>query len=101
MLDDLMGQSGAMQEKMNAQLAEIKIEHETQGIKLVGNATGKILDVDIDAALLSIDNKEMIEDLLLTCVQEFGDKVNIESQAVSQNMLKDMFSGGGLGNLFG
>lgn len=100
MLDDLMGQSNAMQEKMKQQLDAISIEHKVEGVVLRGNGSGEIFDIDIDEKILSPDNKEMVEDLILSAVQGFTQKVNKESQAISEKMIGDMFSGG-LGNLFG
>lgn len=100
MLDDIMGQSNAMQEKIQSELSNILISHEVEGVMLKGNATGLVTDISIDESLLTPDNKEMVEDLLLSCIQEVAAKANAESEQVSQKMLGDML-GGGFGNLFG
>ncbi len=99
MLEDLMGQSNAMQEKMQEELSSIFISHELEGIVMKGNAAGVVTDLSIDDKLLKPENKEMIEDLM-TCIQEFSKKANEASQGISQKMLGDMI-GGGFGNLFG
>ena len=100
MMDDLMGQSSAMSEKVNAQLAAIELSHSIDGVTVKGNATGAIMDVSISDELLSPENKEQLEDLLVTCLQEIKTQAANESEKISQKMLGDMLSGG-FGNLFG
>ncbi len=100
MFDDLMGKSNAMQEKMQEELRSIALEHEMEGVKIIGDASGAITDISIDDKLMTVDNREMLEDLILTCIQSFNDKVSVEANKISQKMIGDMFSGG-MGNLFG
>lgn len=104
MLDGLMKQFEETQKKMNEQLAAEIIEVQDSGkqitIKMDGNSN--LLDLSISENMLSSENKEMIEDLLIDTFNQAIALAKNKQNEASQNSVSDILPGGmNLGNLFG
>ena len=94
---DKLGDQGA---KIKEELSAIDVNIELEGVSVHGNAAGELKDINISEALFEEGDKEKIEDLLLTVITQYNDRVGDESAKLSKKMLNDML-GGGFGNLFG
>ncbi len=104
MFDGLMKQFEETQKKMSDQLAAEVIEaQDTDGhIKIKVDGNNRILDLSIDEKILSAENKEMIEDLLIETLNTSTKLASEKQQQISQNSVSDILPGGmDLGNLFG
>ena len=89
-LDELMKAAQSVQEQMakaQAQLDTIEVEGASGGglIKVRASARGRIIGIVIDPSLLTIDSKEMLEDLV---VAAFNDAKAKADQAGSAEMNK-------------
>tara|TARA_B100000945_G_scaffold126175_1_gene100392 strand:+ start:22 stop:339 length:318 start_codon:yes stop_codon:yes gene_type:complete len=76
----LMKQAKDMQNKMmetQKELESMEIEGSSGGgaVKAVLNGKKEILSIDIDSELLS-DDKEILEDLIMTCINQAQNKVD-------------------------
>lgn len=99
MFGDLMGNIEKQQMEMQKRLALIPVEVEIEGIKVIGNGTKAITNLEIEANLIHVENKEMLEDILLTAVNRFVEQAALiesrEAQSLMGNMLppgfEDMF----------
>ena len=104
MLDGLMKQFEETQkkvtEKLAAEVIEVQDNSKQISIKMDGNNT--LLDLSIDEKILTEENKEMIEDLMIDTINK-AMKLAKEKQAeASQSSVGDLLPGGmNLGNLFG
>ncbi|MEO1262479.1 MAG: YbaB/EbfC family nucleoid-associated protein [Bacteroidota bacterium] len=105
MFGDLLGNMQQQQEEMAAKLDEIIIEAEAGGgaVKVKATASRKILNVSIDKEKLDWDDVEMVEDLVLTAMNNAIEKASIKEAAESQKLISQMMPPGlgGLGDLFG
>lgn len=75
MLGDIMRQAQAMQEKMakvQEEMAEKKVEASSGGgmVMVVANGRQEIVSIKIDPEIISQNDKEMIEDLIVAAVNE-------------------------------
>lgn len=89
-LDELMKAAQSVQEQMakaQAELDDIEVEGASGGglIKVRATARGRILGIVIDPSLLTVDSKEMLEDLV---VAAFNDAKAKADQAGSAEMNK-------------
>ena len=89
-LDELMKAAQSVQEQMakaQAQLDVIEVEGASGGglIKVKATARGRIVGIVIDQSLLTIDSKEMLEDLV---VAAFNDAKTKADQVGSAEMNK-------------
>lgn len=104
MLDGLMKQFEETQKKMADQLSSEIIEcSDSSGqIKIKVDGNNKILDLSIDEKMLSAENKEMLEDLLVETINQSTQLATEKQKQVSQSSVSDILPGGmNLGNLFG
>ena len=105
MFGDLMGNMQQQQENMAAKLDEIIVEAEAGGgaVKIKATASRKILNISIDKEKLDWDDMEMVEDLVLTAINNVIEKASIKEAAESQKLMSQMLPGGlgALGDLFG
>lgn len=94
-----------MQEKMRAQLKEIKVEAEAGGgvIHIEANAAREILNIKIDPDFLKEAEAEELEDLLVVAMNNVIQTATAREAEQTQKLLKDMMPPGlgGLSNLFG
>jgi DNA-binding YbaB/EbfC family protein len=89
-LDELMKAAQSVQEQMakaQAQLDSIEVEGASGGgmVRVRATARGRIIGMVIDPSLLSVDSKEMLEDLV---VAAFNDAKNKADQVGSAEMNK-------------
>lgn len=105
MFGDLLGNMQQQQEDMAAKLDEIIVEADAGGgaVKIKATASRKILNISIDKEKLDWDDVEMVEDLVLTAMNNVIEKASIKEAAESQKLISQMMPGGlsGLGDLFG
>lgn len=76
----IMKQAKDMQDKMmetQKELESMEVEGSSGGgaVKAVINGKKEILSIDIDSDLLS-DDKEILEDLIITCINQAQSKVD-------------------------
>lgn len=99
MFGDLMGNMEQQQAEMYKKMAGISVDVVVEGISISGNASKQITNITIDPEVLKAEDKEMLEDLLLTCVNRFIEKaVKIESEE-AQKLMQDMLPPG-FGDMF-
>lgn len=92
MLGDLLGQSNHLQEEMQKTLKNTEMVVSREGITITGNAAREVTNISIDDEVFA--DKEMVEDLLLTTINEFIQKVSEVEAAESQKMLKSIIPPG-------
>ncbi len=98
-LQDLLSQFGNMQEKMKQiqeELKKEKAEVEIGGVKVVVNGAHQVQEIKISNELLQ--DKEMLEDLLITAVNRAQEEVAKKLQEKTAKMQQDLMSGMDLGN---
>lgn len=105
MFGDLLGNMQQQQEEMAAKLEAIVIEADAGGgaVKVKATASRKILNISIDKEKLDWDDVEMVEDLVLTAINNALEKAAIKEAAESQKLISQMMPPGlgGLSDLFG
>lgn len=105
MFGDLLGNFQNQQEEIQQKLEAMTIEAEAGGgaVKVTVTATRKVLNVSIDKEKLDWDDTEMVEDLVLTAVNNALEKAAIKEQAEANKMLSGMMPPGlgGLSDLLG
>ena len=82
-MNQIMKQAKALQEKFQQQLAEIQVEAATGGgmVKVRMDGSKMVTGVDIDPEVVSKDDVEMLQDLVLAAVNEANRKVDEEAQS--------------------
>ena len=98
---DMFGKMQEMQEKVKesqAKLEQIHVEAEVGGGMVTVRANGqrKIMKLEIDESLLNEGDKEMLEDLVITGVNQALAKAEEASQTEMQNAYKGMIPGGNI-----
>ncbi len=94
-----MGNLEEQQNQMKANLMQVVISESVQGITVSGNATKTIDSINIDETLFAEGDKEMLEELLLLCVNRFIEKaIQVEAEE-SQKLMETMLPPG-FGDLF-
>lgn len=105
MFGDLLGNLEEQQQQMAEKLDSIMIDADAGGgaVKVTATASRKILNISIDKEKLDWDDTEMVEDLVLTAINNALEKAAVKEAAESQKMISQMMPGGigGLGGLFG
>lgn len=100
-----MGDMQAKQEEMQKKLAAIEvIGTDPEGAIIVkANGNKEVLNIDIDASKLDLNDMEQLEDFILFAVNNALEKAGAQAEELSQELVKNMLPGGlgGLGNLFG
>lgn len=94
-----MGNLEEQQNQMKAKLLQVVFSESVQGITVSGNATKTIDSINIDETLFAEGDKEMLEELLLLCVNRFIEKaIQVEAEE-SQKLMETMLPPG-FGDLF-
>ncbi len=103
-LQELLSQFGNIQERMKQMQEELKKEKaevEIGGIKVVMNGAHQLQEINIPEHLLQ--DKEMLEDLLITAVnraqEEIAKKLQNKTAEVQQNLMSGLDLGD-LGDMF-
>ena len=101
----MFGNMEEMQEKMRAQLKEIKVEAEAGGgvVQIEANAAREILNIRIDPDFLKDADAEELEDMLVVAINNVIKTATAKEAEQTQKLLKDMMPPGlgGLSDLFG
>lgn len=96
-MKDLMGlmkQAQAMQSKMQAMQAELEAQ-EVEGasggglVKVVATAKGSVRSIAIDDSLMKLDEKDILEDLLVTALEDARKK----AERMVEEKMKTMTAG--------
>ena len=105
MFGDLLGNMQQQQEEMAAKLEEITVEADagSGAVKVKATASRKILNISIDKEKLDWEDVEMVEDLVLTAINNALEKASVKEAAESQKLISQMMPPGlgGLGDLLG
>jgi DNA-binding YbaB/EbfC family protein len=91
-IQQMMQQAQQMQERLQKQMAELRVEASAGGgmVTVVMNGAKQLQQITIDPEVVSKDDVEMLQDLILAAVNDAARKVD---EAMSQQM------GGMLGGL--
>jgi DNA-binding YbaB/EbfC family protein len=78
----MMKQAQQMQEKMQKQMAEMRVEASAGGgmVTVVTNGAKQVLSLKIDPEAVSKDDVEMLQDLILAALNDAQRKVDEEMQ---------------------
>jgi DNA-binding YbaB/EbfC family protein len=76
----MMKQAQQMQEKLQKQMAELRVEATAGGgmVSVVVNGTKQIMSLKIDPEAVSKDDVEMLQDLILAAINDAHRKVDEE-----------------------
>ena len=90
----LMKQAQAMQQKMSdmqAELDHVEVEGQAGGgmVKMVATAKGQMRSVSIDPSLMSADDKEILEDLIVTAAND----ARVKAERVVQERMAEVTKG--------
>jgi len=84
-IQQMMKQAQQMQERLQKQMAELKVEATSGGgmVTVVMNGSKQIQSLTIDPEVVSKDDVEMLQDLVLAAVNDAARKVE---EAMAQQM---------------
>jgi nucleoid-associated protein EbfC len=99
MFGDLMGNMEQQQAEMAKKLQAIPVECKVEGVTITGNAARQVTNVILDPTLLETDDKEMIEDILITAINRFIEVSSKVEGEETQKMMQDLLPPG-FGDLF-
>src|ERR1700757_1109256 len=88
-IQQMMKQAHQMQERLQKHMAELKIEATSGGgmVTVVVNGSKQILSLRIDPEVVSKDDVEMLQDLILAAVNDAQRKADEELQKSMGGML--------------
>ena len=77
-IQSMMQQAKEMQERLQQQMAELRVEATAGGgmITVVVNGTKQVLSITIDPEVVSKDDVEMLQDLIVAAVNDANRKVD-------------------------
>ena len=84
-IQNMMKQAQEMQERLKKQMAELRVEATAGGgmVKVVIDGTKQVQSVTIDPEVVSKDDVEMLQDMIVAAVNDAGRKVD---QQLGQSM---------------
>lgn len=84
-LQSMMQQAREMQERLQRQMADLRVEASAGGgmVTVVVNGTKQVQSIRIDPEVVSKDDVEMLQDLIAAAVNDAGRKVD---EHLSQSM---------------
>ena len=90
-MEDIMRAAQNVQEQLSqaqAKLDDIEVEGQSGGglVTVRATAKGRIVKVDIDASLMTPDDKEMLEDLVAAAFNDAKTKADAAGQAEMEKM---------------
>jgi nucleoid-associated protein EbfC len=94
MFGDLMGGMQQKQAALQQKLVSMQVEAESNGIRVVCNGVGNVIDVALDPAKLDFTDVEMIEDLLITVLNQALDKSSHLQETETSSLMKDLLPPG-------
>src|SRR5881409_3774771 len=79
-IQQMMKQAQEMQDRLQRQMADLKVEGNAGGgmVKVVVNGTKQILSLKIDPEVVSKDDVEMLQDMIVAAVNDAHRKVDEE-----------------------
>ena len=88
-LQQMMKQAQQMQEKMQKQMAELRVEATAGGgmVTVVMNGTKQVLSLKIDPEAVSKEDVEMLQDLILAALNDAQRKVDDTMQQQMGGMM--------------
>ena len=97
-LKKLMSQALEMQERMQRDLQDLEVEAAVGGgmVSVRMNGTKSLLSVSIDPEVLDPEDPQMVQDLILSAVNEAGRKVDSEVQQKIGSLAPGLAGLGGL-----
>lgn len=99
MFGDLMGNLEQQQAEMHKKMQQIPVEIKVEGITISGNAARQVTNVALSNELIQANDKEMIEDVLLSAFNRFIEQATIVEANETKNLMSDMLPPG-FENLF-
>ena len=74
----MMKQAQEMQERLKKQMAELRVEATAGGgmVTVTVNGTKQVLSITLDPEVVSKDDVEMLQDLIVAAVNDAGRKVD-------------------------
>ena len=89
----MMKQAQKMQEQLQKQMQELRIEATAGGgmVTVTVNGTKQLLSLRIDPEVVSKDDVEMLQDLILAAVNDAHRKVDEQLQKAMGGMMPGMF----------
>ena len=84
-IQQMMKQAQQMQEKLQKQMAELRVEASAGGgmVTVTMNGTKQVLGLKIDPEAVSKDDVEMLQDLILAALNDASRKVD---ETIQQNV---------------
>ncbi len=81
----MMKQAQEMQERLKKQMAELRVEATAGGgmVTVTVNGTKQLLSITLDPEVVSKDDVEMLQDLIVAAVNDAGRKVD---EQIAQSM---------------
>jgi len=94
-LKKMMQQAQQMQDKMQAELAEVRVSAAAGGGVVTATLNGQkeLINLEIDAAVVDPDDVEMLQDLVVAAVNEASRRVDEEVQRKLGSMMPAGLSG--------
>ena len=91
-IQQMMKQAQQMQERLQKQMAELKVEGNAGGgmVTVVVNGAKQIQSIKIDPEVVSKDDVEMLQDLILAAVNDAQRKVDEELSRQMGGMMGGM-----------
>ena len=88
-IQQMMKQAQQMQERLQKQMAELKVEGNAGGgmVTVVVNGAKQIQSLKIDPEVVSKDDVEMLQDLIVAAINDAQRKVDDEMQRGMTGML--------------
>ena len=88
-IQQMMKQAQQMQERMQKQMAEMRIEATSGGgmVTVVVNGSKQVLSLKIDPEAVSKDDVEMLQDLILAAINDAHRKVDDEMSKQMSGMM--------------
>jgi len=79
-IQSMMQQAKEMQERLQQQMAELRVEATAGGgmITVVVNGTKQVLSIKIDPEVVSKDDVEMLQDLIVAALNDANRKVDAQ-----------------------
>ena len=84
-IQEMMRQAQQMQERLQKQVADLRVEATAGGgmVTVVVNGTKQVQSITIDPDVVSKDNVEMLQDLIVAAINDAGRRVD---EQISQSM---------------
>jgi hypothetical protein len=77
-INAMMKQAQEMQERLKKQMAELRVEATAGGgmVTVTVNGTKEVLSITLDPEVVSKDDVEMLQDLIVAAINDAGRKVD-------------------------